>query len=96
MKVLIVSALCWACLSGWLRRLLLSKDELVQIGVLRMARILREWGDELLGVLAGARASFKPRDAVEVFREQLRDPNDMRERAFAIPAIVEYSCGSDA
>ncbi len=95
-KVLIMSALCWACLSGFLRRLLLRQDELVTVGVVRMSRILREWGDELLGALARERDSFTPRDAIEVFREQLRDPNDMRERALAIPALVDYSCGITA
>ena len=95
-KVLIMSALCWACLSGFLRQLLLKEDELVTVGVLRMSRILRDWGDELLGALARERESFTPRDALEVFVEHLRDPNVMRERALAIPALVDYSCGSAA
>ena len=81
------------CLAGLLRHVLIRAGERVTVGVLRTARILREWGDELLGALARQRPSFKPRDSLERFRAQLRDPNDMRERAFAIPALVDFSCG---
>ncbi len=91
-KVLIMAALCWVCLAGRLRQLLLGEDELIEVGLLRASRVLREWGDALLGALASQRESFRPRDSLELFRAQLRDPNDMRERAFAIPALVDYSC----
>ena len=91
-KVLIMAALCWMCLAGLLRHVLIRAGERVTVGVLRTARILREWGDELLGALARRRPSFKPRDSLKRFRAQLCDPNDMRERAFAIPALVDYSC----
>ena len=90
-KVLIMAALCWVCLAGRLRQLLLGEDELIEVGLLRASRVLRKWGDALLGALASQRDSFRPRDSLELFRAQLRDPNDMRERAFAIPALVDYS-----
>ncbi len=95
-KLLVVAALCWVCLAGLLREVVVPTGELVEVGVLRTAQVLREWGDALLGAVASQRESFTPRDSLELFRQQLRDPNDMRERAFAIPALVDYSCGSAA
>ena len=92
-KVLIMAALCWVCLAGVLRELLIPRSELIEVSLLRASRVLREWSDVLLGALACRRASFKPRDSLELFRAQLRDPNDLRTRAFAIPALVDYSCG---
>lgn len=92
-KVLVMAALCWVCLAGQLRELLIPRSKLIEVGLLRASRVLREWSDVLLGALASQRASFKPRDSLELFRAQLRDPNDLRERAFAIPPLVEYSCG---
>ena len=91
--MLLLAALCWVCLADVLRRLLIPQKERVKVSLLRAAQVVREWSDVLLGVLASQRASFKPRDSLELFRAQLRDPNDLRERAFAIPALVEHSCG---
>ena len=66
---------------------------LVEVSLLRAARVLREWSDVLLRGLARRRDSLKPRDSLELFRAQLRDLNNLRTRAFAIPALVDYSCG---
>lgn len=95
-KLLILGALCWACLAGWLRQALIPKGERFKIGVLRTARLLREWGDELLGALASERESFQPRQTLELFGRQLRDPNDMRVRSLAIPALVDAYQGFTA
>ena len=92
-KLLILGALCWACLAGWLRQALIPKGERFKIGVLRSARLLREWGDALLGALASERELFQPRQTLELFERQLRDPNEMRVRSLAIPALVDFHQG---
>lgn len=92
-KLLILDALCWACLAGWLRHALIPQDERLKVGVLRTARLLREWGDALLGALASERESFQPRQTLARFERQLRDPNDLRVRSLAIPALVDIHQG---
>ena len=91
--MLLMATLCWVCLAGLLRRLLLPQDERVNVSLLRAAQVLHEWSDVLLGALASQRASFKPRDSLELFRAQLHDPNDLCRHAFAVPTLVDHSCG---
>ncbi len=90
-KLLILSALMFVVLSGWLRKMLCSQDSRLVEGFMRTVLVLREHGETLLGELAQTRPRYRKRNRIEQFRAQCREPNRYRKRAFCIAPIVEYS-----
>ena len=92
-EVLIRAALLFLLLSGWLRHQLFGLQKLWRAGMLRTLTVMAEWADTMLKLVATQSEVFERRCMLEMLREQIRDPNHVRERAFAIAPIVEYSCG---
>ena len=92
-EVLIRAALLFLLLSGWLRHQLFGLQKLWRAGMLRTLTVMAEWADTRLELVATQSEAFERRCMLEMLREQMRDPNHVRERAFAIAPIVEYSCG---
>ena len=92
-KILIHAALLFMMLSGWLRHLLFGVEKLYHCSLLRAMTVVAEWAQELLFCIAETREGFTPRCMLEMMKNQMRDPNDLRDNAFAIPSLVEHSCG---
>ena len=92
-EVLIRAALLFLLLSGWLRHQLFGLQKLWRAGMLRTLTVMAEWADTRLELVATQSEAFERRCMLEMLREQMRDPNHVRERAFAIAPITEYSCG---
>jgi putative transposase len=90
-KLLIKAALLFVVLSGWLRRMLFDQEQRLVEGFLRTLIVLREHCEYVLGELAKTRPGYQEQSDLERFRKQCRDPNLVRERAFCIAPIVDYS-----
>ena len=61
--------------------------------MLRTLKVMAEWADTMLELVATQSEAFERRCMLEMLRDQMRDPNHVRERAFAIAPITESSCG---
>ena len=92
-KILIHATLLFMTLSGWLRHLLFGVEKLYRCSLLRAMMVVAEWAQELLFCIAETREGFTPRCMLEMMRNQMRDPNDLRDSAFVLPSLVEHSCG---
>lgn len=95
-QVLILAALMFMMVSGWLRHSLLVERKLYECSILRAMLVVREYAVWMLGSIGAARPGFEPRCGLELLREQLPDPNGPRVRAFAVAPIVEHSCAHAA
>ena len=89
--ILILSALMFVVLSGWLRRMLFTRASWLVEGFMRTLLVLREHAEKLLEELAQTRPRYKKPHDIEQFRAQCREPNPFRQRAFCIARIVDYS-----
>ena len=89
-KILLKAALLFVVLSGWLRRMLFDEESRLVQGFMRVLLVLREHCETFLGKLAQTRPGYREVHDIERFRDQCRDPNLIRERAFCIAPIVEY------
>ncbi len=89
-KALILAALLYVMLSGWLKKALGHMKALTHVGLLRWLMILREWCETLLRQLGELRPRYKRVNDLELFIEQLSDPNKVRSRSLLTPCIVDH------
>ena len=92
-EVLIRVAVLFLWLSGWLRHQLFGLQKLWRAGILRTLKVMAEWADTMPELVATQSEAFERRCMLEMLQEQMRDPNQVRERAFAIAPIAESPCG---
>ena len=69
-EVLILAALLFVMLSGWLRQQLFGAKKLWEAGMLRMLVVVRKWSPKMLELLAEPRESFTPRCMWEQLKDQ--------------------------
>ena len=89
-EVLIRATLLFLLLPEWLRHELFGLQKLWRAGMLRTLKVMAEWADTMLEVLATPSEVFERRCMLEMLRAQMRDPHQVRERAFVIAPVSPW------